>query len=109
MANHSRNIGPMQDAPRCGARTRSGMPCQSPAVSGKRRCRMHGGKGSGAPKGNRNALRRGLYTKAMLAREARIRDLCRRLRESIELIEIERQRRTLLHRRGDDSCMGRVK
>jgi uncharacterized protein YjcR len=46
-------------APRCLARTRSGKPCQSPAVKGNRRCRMHGGKGSGAPKGNSNAWKHG--------------------------------------------------
>ncbi|WP_420359400.1 hypothetical protein [Novosphingobium ginsenosidimutans] len=28
-------------------------------MRGKRRCRMHGGKGSGAPKGNRNAWKHG--------------------------------------------------
>ncbi|WP_456671137.1 HGGxSTG domain-containing protein [Bradyrhizobium sp. USDA 3240] len=39
----------------CGARTRSGSPCKSPPVRGRRRCRMHGGAaGSGAPKGARN-------------------------------------------------------
>ena len=48
---------------------------------------MHGGKGSGAPKGNRNALRRGLYTKAVLAREVRLRALCRQLRATINIIE----------------------
>ena len=38
----------------------SGNPCRSPAVRGKRRCRMHGGAaGSGAPMGNKNALRHG--------------------------------------------------
>ena len=30
----------MNRAPRCGARLRSGKPCQSPVVRGKRRCRM---------------------------------------------------------------------
>ncbi len=40
----------LRDAPRCGARTRHGKPCQSPILKGKRRCRMHGGAhGSGAP------------------------------------------------------------
>jgi hypothetical protein len=34
-------------APRCGARARSGCPCQAPAVRGKRRCRMHGGRSTG--------------------------------------------------------------
>lgn len=50
-------------APRCGAKTRIGTPCKSPAIRFKQRCRMHGGKGSGAPKGNQNALRHGLTTK----------------------------------------------
>lgn len=86
MSDHPRNIGPMQSAPRCGARTRSDTQCRSPAISGKTRCRMHGGKGSGAPKGNRNALRRGLYTKAVLARQAKARDLRRRLRATIQML-----------------------
>jgi hypothetical protein len=34
-------------APRCGARTRAGCPCQAPALRGKRRCRMHGGASTG--------------------------------------------------------------
>jgi hypothetical protein len=54
---------------RCGARTRSGNPCRSPAVRGKRRCRMHGGAaGSGAPTGNQNALRHGHYSAEAIAR-----------------------------------------
>jgi hypothetical protein len=87
MSDHPRNFGPMQRAMRCGARTRSGAPCQSPAVGGKARCRMHGGKSSGAPRGNRNALRHGLYTKEVLARGAKVRDLCRRLRATVGIIE----------------------
>jgi hypothetical protein len=47
------------NAPRCLARTRSGRECQSPAVKGKRRCRMHGGTNPCAPKGNRNAWKHG--------------------------------------------------
>ena len=46
-------------APRCGAKTRSGHPCRSPAVRGRRRCRMHGGTNKGPPKGNRNAFKHG--------------------------------------------------
>jgi hypothetical protein len=34
-------------APRCGARTRSGCPCLAPAIRGKTRCRMHGGRSTG--------------------------------------------------------------
>lgn len=92
VGDHARNIGPMQSARRCAARTRSGMLCQSPAIGGKQRCRMHGGKGSGAPRGNRNALRQGLYTKDVLAREARVRDLCRHLRQTIEQVKRESRR-----------------
>jgi hypothetical protein len=40
----------------------------SPAVSGKKRCRMHGGApGSGAPKGNSNALKHGRHTRQAIA------------------------------------------
>ena len=55
---------PFRLAPRCGARTRSGTPCQSPRVKGKTRCRMHGGaRGSGAPRGPANgSYRHGLFT-----------------------------------------------
>ena len=68
--NHNRNTSAMQASPRCGAKTRSGKLCNSPAVSGKKRCRMHGGApGSGAPKGNKNALKHGFYTRE--AREER--------------------------------------
>ena len=35
---------PMQ---RCGARTRSGTPCQNWPVRGRRRCRLHGGMSTG--------------------------------------------------------------
>ena len=34
-------------APRCGARTRAGCPCRAPAIRGKLRCRMHGGRSTG--------------------------------------------------------------
>ena len=45
---------------------------------------MHGGKGSGAPKGNQNALKHGLYTaKAIRERKA----LRRLIRDAQALIE----------------------
>jgi hypothetical protein len=49
--------GHLSQAARCGAKTRSGAPCKSAPVTGRRRCRMHGGaNGSGAPKGPKNAV-----------------------------------------------------
>ena len=82
---HPRNTGPMRQSPRCGARTRRGTPCPAPAVSGKRRCRMHGGAaGTGAPLGNRNALKHGLHTAEAREMKRRIRALIRRSNEIIE-------------------------
>ncbi|WP_435200541.1 HGGxSTG domain-containing protein [Qipengyuania sp. 902] len=49
----------LASAPRCLAQTRKGTECQSPAVNGKKRCRMHGGTNPGAPKGNKNAWKHG--------------------------------------------------
>lgn len=55
--------GDYSKAPRCGAKTRAGTTCRCPAVRGKKRCRVHGGaKGSGAPKGNKNAFKHGNYS-----------------------------------------------
>ena len=54
---------PFQNSVRCGAKTRQGTSCQSPAVRGRLRCRMHGGRNNGAPIGNSNALKNGLSTK----------------------------------------------
>jgi hypothetical protein len=73
MSNHAPNTGPMRASPRCGAKTRTGRSCRSPAVRGKRRCRMHGGApGSGAPGGNHNARRHGLFTGEAIAQRKQI-------------------------------------
>jgi hypothetical protein len=86
--NHKRNTGPMLTSPRCGARTRRGTACRAPAVAGRRRCRMHGGAwGSGAPKGNANALKHGAFTNKTVQQRA---DLRRLIAETLKLIgEIE--------------------
>jgi hypothetical protein len=63
MQRAKRSCYPFLESPRCGARTRKGTACQSPAVRDKKRCRMHGGaKGSGAPLGSSNALKHGFTT-----------------------------------------------
>ena len=67
---------------RCGAMTRSGRLCRAPAVHGKARCRMHGGApGSGAPKGNRNALKHGLYTREAIAERKALKALIQQSRK----------------------------
>ena len=73
MSDNARNTGRMLASPRCGAKIRSGGSCRSPAVRGKRRCRMHGGApGSGAPRGNQNARQHGLFTKVAIAERKQI-------------------------------------
>lgn len=44
----------LRGAPRCGAKTRAGPPCECPALRGRTRCRLHGGLSLGAPRGCRN-------------------------------------------------------
>lgn len=56
-------IYPFMGSARCGAKTRQGTACQSPAVHGRRRCRMHGGTNKGAPAENSYALTNGFTTK----------------------------------------------
>ncbi len=83
--HHPRNTGPMTSSRRCGAKTRKGLPCRAPAVAGKARCRMHGGAaGSGAPIGNSNALKHGLYTAEAKEIRQLVRELEQRTREIIE-------------------------
>ena len=58
---------PMHLSLRCGARTRNGSPCCSPAMTNGR-CRMHGGTSPGAPKGKANGMfRHGRYTAEAVA------------------------------------------
>jgi hypothetical protein len=80
---------PMQLSPRCGAKTRRGMPCQSPSTKGKRRCRMHGGAaGSGAQAGNRNALKHGRYSDEAIMFRRLLRQLVREASEALEFAEM---------------------
>jgi hypothetical protein len=67
-ADIQRRLANMAQAPRCGAKTRAGHPCRQAAVSGRARCRMHGGAtGSGGPRGNRNGnFKHGLSTRESL-------------------------------------------
>jgi hypothetical protein len=76
---------PVQGLTRCGAKTRGGTPCQSPAVRGKRRCRMHGGApGSGAPSGRRNGnYRHGHFTVEAKEQRRRLRLLIQDARKMV--------------------------
>jgi hypothetical protein len=85
MSDHIRNTGPMLTSPSCGAQTRSGGACRSPAVYGKKRCRMHGGaRGSGAPTANQNARKHGLFTRNAIAERRQIQALLGEARKLLE-------------------------
>jgi hypothetical protein len=86
--NHPRNTGPMLTSLRCGARTRAGKPCKSPAVTGAMRCRMHGGgAGSGALPGNKNAVKHGLRSRDAINERSQVQELMRRSRRLVTEIK----------------------
>jgi hypothetical protein len=88
MGDHPRNTGPMLASLRCGAHTRAGQPCKSPAVCGATRCRMHGGgAGSGAVPGNKSALKHGLRTGDAIEERRQVQELMRRSRRLISGME----------------------
>ncbi len=78
----------MHTSPRCEARSkRSGQTCRCPAIQGKTKCRMHGGKGSGAPIGNQNAWKHGDASTAVLEERRMMRALFRELAEVDDQID----------------------
>ena len=76
----------MHLSPRCHARTRNGTPCQSPAMANGR-CRMHGGKAKGAPKGNSHAFRHGRYTAEHIAERRHFAALLREMKGFIDELD----------------------
>ena len=72
---------PMHLSPRCGAKTRSGTPCCSPAMPNGR-CRMHGGKSPGAPRGEANgSYRHGRFTEEAIERRRELNGWIRAMRD----------------------------
>ena len=88
MSDHARHTGPMLASPRCRAKIRCGGSCRSPAVRGKRRCRMHGGApGSGAPRANQNARQHGLFTREAIAERRQIQALLGEARKFLQAMK----------------------
>lgn len=84
MADNLLNAGmrAIAEHPRCGAHAKStGKPCRCPAMANGR-CKLHGGRSPGAPKGVRNGnFRHGGRTQEAQDRNREIRELLRGLRE----------------------------
>jgi hypothetical protein len=80
--------GDWHNAPRCGAKTRKGTPCQSAAMPNGR-CRMHGGCSTGAktPEGIERIraarTKHGRYSAASIAARRQARQIMRELRALI--------------------------
>ena len=84
MRPKQRDPSRLNQTPRCHARTRRGTPCRQPAVSGKTRCRMHGGaEQSGGQPGNRNAFRHGRYSAKVMACRREVAALLRACRDQL--------------------------
>jgi hypothetical protein len=83
-------------APRCGARTRKGSPCGSPAVRGKKRCRMHGGLSTGPrtaeslARSKQAHWKHGRYSAEPRQEMAHFRELLRECKELEELMSRQR-------------------
>lgn len=79
---HSGEKLAMHISPRCGAKTRNGGACASPAMANGR-CRMHGGPSPGAPIGNQNAFKHGFRSTAAVAERRYLAGLLREVKRGI--------------------------
>ena len=81
--------GDYMTAPRCGAKNRRGMSCQCPAMRGRRRCRLHGGKSTGPrtaeglERVRQAATRHGFYSAAAKVARLQARLLLRDVRKAL--------------------------
>ncbi len=57
-AGMATRFGPDWPGRRCGAKTRAGGACQNPAIGGRNRCKLHGGKSTGprTPEGKARSI-----------------------------------------------------
>jgi hypothetical protein len=75
---------PMHLSPRCGAKTRNGSPCRSPAMPNGRCC-MHGVSSPGAPRGQANGnYRHGRFTCEAIERRRDLNALIRMMSKAAE-------------------------
>ena len=79
----------------CAATTRQGTPCKNHPVSGKKRCRMHGGASTGprTPDGRQRIaaahLRHGRRRRSVIAEQKRRNRIGREIQAEIEAIEAD--------------------
>ena len=81
----------------CGAKTRSGSPCQKPPLQGKARCRLHGGMSLSGP--DHPNYRHGYATKAyrkQLAEGAALVKYLESLAIDLGMIKPKRRKRNMM-------------
>ncbi len=79
-----RGLQAARAAERCGARTRRGTICQGPAMPNGR-CKTHGGRSPGAPRGEHNgSWRHGFYSQEAQAERRRLQGLIKRMSASVD-------------------------
>jgi hypothetical protein len=88
-ADIDRRLANLAKARCCGARTRAGRPCRQAAVTGRARCRMHGGaKGSGGPRGYRNGnFKHGIWTRESVEERGAVRQQIRQIKQLLRATE----------------------
>jgi len=80
------DLPPMRAAPRCGATTRRGTSCCAPAMANGR-CRLHGGRSPGGPKGQANGnYRHGGFTCEAIAARRELAEAIREARRTAAMI-----------------------
>jgi hypothetical protein len=86
-------FGPDWPGQRCGAKTRRGTPCQRPARKVNGRCRLHGGRSTGAKTQEGRAkiaaanLKTGEFTKEKIAFQKEQAKIARGLRDQLRVVE----------------------
>ena len=86
-------FGPEWPGQRCGAKTRRGTPCQRPARKVNGRCRLHGGRSTGAKTQEGRAkiaaanMTNGQHTKAMIAKGKEDAKIAKELRDRLRVVE----------------------
>ena len=86
-------FGPEWPGQRCGAKTRRGTPCQRPARKVNGRCRLHGGRSTGAKTQEGRAkiaaanLKTGEFTKEKIAIQKEQAKIARDIKARIKVIE----------------------
>ena len=85
--------GDYMTAPRCGAKTRRGTPCQCPGMRTNGRCRVHGGLSTGpkTPEGleriRQSRTKHGIYSQKWKAQRAKGRETMRQIKEMIRILD----------------------